>query len=57
VRACSDPAQRQVVEGHHGELKIHNAGDRVRTVLETSGFSSLIKIYDTEKEAFSAFLG
>jgi hypothetical protein len=24
-------------------------------VLETSGFNSLIKVYDTEKEAFSAF--
>ena len=47
----------KLLEGHHGELKICNAGDRVRTVLETSGFNSLIKIHDTEKEAFSAFLG
>jgi anti-anti-sigma factor len=46
----------KLLEGHHGELKICNAGDGVRTVLETSGFNSLIKIYDTEKEAFSAFL-
>jgi anti-sigma B factor antagonist len=46
----------KLLEGHRGELKICNAGDGVRTVLETSGFNSLIKIYDTEKEAFSAFL-
>jgi hypothetical protein len=29
---------------------------QVKTVLETSGFDSLIKLYDTEKDAIAAFL-
>jgi anti-anti-sigma regulatory factor len=44
------------LQGNRGELKICNARDLVRKVLETSGFNSLIKVYDTEQEAFSAFL-
>jgi anti-anti-sigma factor len=39
-----------------GELKICNANTLVKSVLETSGFNSLIKVYNTEQEAFSAFL-
>jgi anti-anti-sigma factor len=46
----------KLLQGKRGELKICNAKDSVRTVLETSGFHSLIKIYGTEKEAFAAFL-
>ena len=46
----------QFLQGNRGELKICNARDLVRNVLETSGFHSLIKIYDTEQEAFAAFL-
>ena len=47
----------KLLEGHHGELAICNAGDRVRRFSVTSGFNSLIKIYDTEKgEAFLRFL-
>jgi anti-anti-sigma factor len=46
----------KLLEGKRGELKICNASADVRNVLETSGFHSLIKIYDTEKDAFAAFL-
>ena len=40
-----------------GELKICQARDPVKTVLQTAGFDSLIKTYETEREAISAFLG
>jgi anti-anti-sigma factor len=43
----------KLLQGKGGELKICNAKG---PVLETSGFKSLIKVYDTEQEAFSAFL-
>jgi anti-sigma B factor antagonist len=46
----------KLLQGHRGELKICNAKGGVKSVLETSGFHSLIKIYDTEKEAVAAFL-
>ena len=46
----------KLLEGKRGELKICNANDGVKNVLETSGFNSLIRLYDTEKEAFAAFL-
>jgi len=46
----------KLLQGNRGELKICNARDLVRKVLETSGFNSLIKVYDTEQEAVSAFL-
>lgn len=45
----------KMLQVHRGELKICNAKSEVRSVLEMSGFYSLIKIYDTEKEAVSAF--
>jgi anti-sigma B factor antagonist len=45
----------KLLQGNRGELKICNATGLVRNVLETSGFNSLIKIYDTEQEAFSSF--
>jgi anti-sigma B factor antagonist len=46
----------KLLQGKRGELKICNVKGPVRDVLETSGFKSLIKVYDTEQEAFSAFL-
>jgi anti-sigma B factor antagonist len=46
----------KLLQGKLGELKICNVKGPVRDVLETSGFKSLIKVYDTEQEAFSAFL-
>jgi anti-anti-sigma factor len=46
----------KLLQNSLGELKICNAKGNVKSVLETSGFDSLIKIYDTEKEAFAAFL-
>ena len=46
----------KLLQVNRGELKICNASGLVRNVLETSGFNSLIKVYDTEQEAFSAFL-
>ena len=46
----------KLLQGKRGELKICNASGLVRNILETSGFNSLIKVYDTEQEAFSAFL-
>jgi anti-sigma B factor antagonist len=47
----------KMLQVNRGELKICNARGIVRNVLETCGFDSLIKIYDSEKEAFSSFLG
>ena len=46
----------KLLQVNRGELKIFNASGLVRNILETSGFNSLIKVYDTEQEAFSAFL-
>src|SRR5262245_47158690 len=46
----------KLLQGNRGERKICNAKAPVMDVLDTSGFKSLIKIYDTEQEAFSAFL-
>jgi anti-anti-sigma factor len=46
----------ELLQGKRGELKICNAKGGVKSVLETSGFDSLIKLYDTEKEAIAAFL-
>jgi anti-sigma B factor antagonist len=45
----------KLLQTNRGELKICNARGVVRDALETAGFHSLIKIYDSEKEAFSAF--
>jgi anti-sigma B factor antagonist len=45
----------KLLQGNHGELKICNANTEVTEVLVTCGFNSLVKMYDTEKDAFSAF--
>ena len=44
-----------MLQANRGELKICNANGGVREVLEVSGFNSLLKIYDTEKDAVAAF--
>jgi anti-anti-sigma factor len=46
----------KLLQANRGELKICNATGPVKNVLEMSGFNSLLKIYDSEKEALSAFL-
>ena len=45
----------KLLQQNRGELKICNPRSEVRELLEISGFDSLIKIYDTEKQACSAF--
>jgi anti-anti-sigma factor len=45
-----------LLKGRRGELKICNPRGGIRDVLKNSGFDSLIKIYDSEKDAVSAFL-
>ena len=55
--ACVAPVpDAKLLQGKRGELKICDAKSGVKTVLETSGFDSLIKLYDTEKDAIAAFL-
>jgi anti-anti-sigma factor len=46
----------KLLQVNRGELKICNANTLVKSILETSGFNSLIKVYNTEQDAFSAFL-
>jgi anti-sigma B factor antagonist len=45
----------KLLQVNRGELKICNVSGGIRDVLETSGFNSLIKIYNSEKEAVLAF--
>jgi len=45
----------KLLQAQRGELKICNADGVVKEVLETSGFSSLLKMYDSEKDAVAAF--
>jgi anti-anti-sigma factor len=45
----------KLLQGNRGELKLCSANGLVKTVLETSGFESLLKWYDSEKDAFAAF--
>ena len=45
----------KLLQGNHGELKICCVEEAVKRVLETSGFDSLIRMYNTEAEALSAF--
>ena len=46
----------KLLQENRGELKICNARGGVRDVFEVFDLHSLIKVYDTEKEAFAAFL-
>ena len=45
----------KLLQGRNGELKICHANGVMHEVLETSGFNSLLRIYDSEKEAVAAF--
>ena|SRR5262245_55787710 len=45
----------KLLDEKRGELKICNATGVVRIALDLIGFHSLIKMYDTERDAFSAF--
>jgi anti-anti-sigma factor len=45
----------KLLQGNQGELKICCVEEAVKRVLETSGFDSLIRMYNTEAEAHSAF--
>ncbi len=42
-------------QANGGELKLCNANDLVKSVLETSGFNSLISLYPTEADAVKSF--
>jgi hypothetical protein len=44
------------VQVHGGALKICDANTAVKRVMEVSGVSRLLKLYDTEKEALAAFV-
>jgi anti-sigma B factor antagonist len=46
----------RLLQENRGELKICNARGAVKDALEMFGFPSLLKVYDSEKEALSAFL-
>ena len=46
----------RLLQGNGGELTICNAKGVVRRALEIFDLHNLIKTYDTEKEAFAAFL-
>jgi anti-sigma B factor antagonist len=45
----------KLLQEKRGAFKICAAQGTVLNVLEVSGFNSLIKLYDTEKDAFAAF--
>jgi stage II sporulation protein AA (anti-sigma F factor antagonist) len=45
----------KLLQVNRGTLTICSAVGGVRDVLETSGFPSLLKIYDTEQDAVAAF--
>ena len=47
----------KLLQGRNGEFRICNATGMVREVLASSGFDSLLKTYDTEKDAVSSFAG
>jgi anti-anti-sigma factor len=44
----------KLLKNRTGELRICNVSDNVKNVLNISGFHYMIKIYDTEAEAFAA---
>jgi anti-anti-sigma factor len=46
----------RLVAENQGELKICNASEHIRKLLELSGFNSLIKVYDSKSDAILAFL-
>ncbi len=46
----------KLLQASRGELKICSPNDEVKEVLVTSGFNSLLNVYDSEKDAVAAFL-
>jgi anti-anti-sigma factor len=44
----------KLLNARTGELRICNASDDVKNVLKISGFHNMIKLYETEAEAFAA---
>ena len=47
----------KLLQASAGEMKICQATGVVKDVLETSGFDSLVDMYDDEKDAVAAFAG
>jgi anti-anti-sigma factor len=45
----------KLLQVNHGKLTICSAGGSIKTVLETAGFDSLLKMYDGEQDAVAAF--
>lgn len=45
----------KLLEASSGEMKICNPNGLVKGVMETSGFASLLRMYDTEEDACAAF--
>ena len=45
----------KLLQSSSGELKICRANANVKEVLETSGFNSLIKMFDDEKSAIASW--
>jgi anti-anti-sigma factor len=45
----------KLLQSSNGELKICSANANVKEVLETSGFHSLIKMFDDEKAAIASW--
>ena len=45
----------KLLEKADGEMKICHPNASVKKVMETSGFHSLLRMYDTEKNACTAF--
>ena len=52
LRSILVPAK--LLKSSDGELRICEANPSVRKVLETSGFSALVSLHDTEREALLA---
>ncbi|MFO1027641.1 MAG: STAS domain-containing protein [Acetobacteraceae bacterium] len=47
----------KLLQNAHGEMKLCAAQETVKDVMLTAGFDSLLKLYDSEKDAFAAFSG
>jgi anti-anti-sigma factor len=45
----------KLLQTYRGQLKLCNANESVKQVLETCGFDSLINLYVTEAEAIKSF--
>jgi len=45
----------KLLKNSKGQMKICNANESVKRVLETSGFTSLVSLYGDENEALAAF--